>query len=180
MRDLSQVVRRTPWDTPVPLYTRTSLLPTLGTFLGQCFDVFWTFCRHSLFLWAVQRFARYRARVWKSRFCKVRKVAERKFPEFFKLLSRILPRISLRIFPEFFEEFLCFVSWEAETRKNSPKIPPFFNAKFPGKCEKNIHRIFLERTQSKILVPAPAGRSAVKQKGRENKEPPDICTVPSI
>ena len=24
LRDLSQVVRRTPWDTPVPLYTRTS------------------------------------------------------------------------------------------------------------------------------------------------------------
>ena len=28
LRDLSQVVRRTPWDTPVPLYTRTSPLPT--------------------------------------------------------------------------------------------------------------------------------------------------------
>ena len=27
LRDLSQVVRRTPWDTPVPLYTRTSPLP---------------------------------------------------------------------------------------------------------------------------------------------------------
>ena len=27
MRGRSQVVRRTPWDTPVPLYTRTSPLP---------------------------------------------------------------------------------------------------------------------------------------------------------
>ena len=51
---------------------------------------------------------------------------ERKFPEFCKFSSRILPRILLRIFPEFFEEFSCFVSWETETRKNSQKIPAFF------------------------------------------------------
>ena len=29
-RDLSQVVRRTPWDTPVPFYTRTSPSPNNG------------------------------------------------------------------------------------------------------------------------------------------------------
>ena len=28
MRDLSQVVSRTPWDTPVPFYTRTYPLPS--------------------------------------------------------------------------------------------------------------------------------------------------------
>ena len=29
------------------------------------------------------------------------------------------------------------------------KSPPFFNAKFPGKHEKNIHKMFLESRQSK-------------------------------
>ena len=28
------------------------------------------------------------------------------------------------------------------------KPPPFFNAKFPGKYEINIHKMFLERRQS--------------------------------
>ena len=36
-----------------------------------------------------------------------------------------------RIFPEIFEEFSCFVSWEAETRKNSAKIPAIFQCKIP-------------------------------------------------
>ena len=30
MRDISQVVRRTPWDTPVPFYTRTSPWPRIA------------------------------------------------------------------------------------------------------------------------------------------------------
>ena len=80
----------------------------------------------------------------------VRKVAEREFPEFFKFLSRILPRILLRIFPEFFEDFSCFASWETETRKIHQKSPPFFNAKSPGKYEKDIHKMFLEGRQSKL------------------------------
>ena len=71
----------------------------------------------------------------------VRKVAERKFPEFFKFSSRILYRILLRSFPEFFEEFLCFV-WETETRQIHQKSPPFFNAKFPGKLEDKKHKFF--------------------------------------
>ena len=64
------------------------------------------------------------------------KVAERKFPEFFEFSSRILPRILLRIFPEFFEDFSCFVSWETETRKNSPKIPAIFQCKIPRQTRK--------------------------------------------
>ena len=37
LRDLSQVVRCTPWDTPVPLYTRTSLWPSreVQKFMGN-------------------------------------------------------------------------------------------------------------------------------------------------
>ena len=80
----------------------------------------------------------------------VRKVAERKFPEFFEFSARILHRMLLRIFPEFFEDFSCFVSWETGTEKNHQKSPPFFNAKFPGKHAKNIRKILLESRQSNM------------------------------
>ena len=35
--------------------------------------------------------------------------------------------------------------------KIHPKSPPFFNTKFPGKHEKNIHKIYLESRQSNLL-----------------------------
>ena len=43
-----------------------------------------------------------------------------KVPRIFRIF---LPNFALRIFPEFFEEFSCFVSQETKTRKNLPKIP---------------------------------------------------------
>ena len=53
-------------------------------------------------------------------------------PNFFKYSSRILPRISLRIFPNFLGEFSCFISWETETRKKiTKKSPPFFQCEIP-------------------------------------------------
>ena len=42
---------------------------------------------------------------------------------------------------------LHFVA-EAETRQNSPKSPPFFNAKFPRKFEEKIHKSFPESGRS--------------------------------
>ena len=62
-----------------------------------------------------------------------RKGAERKVPEFIEFSMRILLQKMLRKFPESFEDFSCFVCWETETTKNSPKPPPFFNAKSPGR-----------------------------------------------
>ena len=50
MRDLSQVVHRTPWDTPVPLYTRTSPLPMEFSqmfWAGRAFHVSWVGQRQS-------------------------------------------------------------------------------------------------------------------------------------
>ena len=38
--------------------------------------------------------------------------------------------------PEFFKDFSCFVSWETETRKNSPKIPAIFQCKIPRQTRK--------------------------------------------
>ena len=59
-------------------------------------------------------------------------------------------------FTEFFEDFSCFVSWETETRKNSPKIPAIFQCKIPRQTrKKNIHKIFLESRQSKKMFTFP-------------------------
>ena len=81
------------------------------------------------------------------------KLQNESFPNFSNFRPEFCPEFLLRIFPEFFEEFSCFASRETEARKNSPKIPPFFNAKFPGKFEEKIHKMFLESGQSNISIP---------------------------
>ena len=48
----------------------------------------------------------------------------------------------MRIFPKFFEEFLCFVSWEMETAENSPKIPASFQCEIPRQIrEKEVTKV---------------------------------------
>ena len=50
--------------------------------------------------------------------------------------------------PEFFEEFSCFVSWETETRKHSPKIPAIFQWKIPRQIRKiNSQNVSGERAK---------------------------------
>ena len=67
----------------------------------------------------------------------VRKVAERKFPEFFEFLFfEFCPEFCSEFSRIFLRTFLCFVSWETENRKIHQKSLPCFNAKFPGKHEK--------------------------------------------
>ena len=112
-------------------------------------------------------------------FCQVRKVAERKFPEFFEFSSRILPRILLRIFPEFFEEFSCFVSWETETRKNSPKFLAIFQCKIPRQTRKKIFTKFFWRAGKVTFWGPGAGgtgrhfRDSFGISGQESKG--DLC-----
>ena len=86
--------------------------------------------------------------MWWAQYVRSQKSQNESSPEFFDFSSRILPRISLRIFPEFYEDFSCFVSWRRRPEEIHQKSPPFFNAKFPGKHEKNIHIILLESRQS--------------------------------
>ena len=84
---------------------------------------------------------------------KVRKAAERKFPEFFDFLSRIFPRILLRIFPEFFEEFSCFVSWETETRKKFTKHPRHFSMQnSQANTKKKITKFFWRAGKLTMIV----------------------------
>ena len=82
----------------------------------------------------------------------VRKAADRKFPEFLKFSSRILPRILLRIFPVFFEDFSCFVSWK-EPQKKFTKNPRHFSMQnSQANTTKNIHKMFLESRQSNKFI----------------------------
>ena len=54
-------------------------------------------------------------------------------------------------FPRIFEEFSCFISWETETRKNSPKIPAIFQCKIPRQTRrKNPQKFSGERAKQKF------------------------------
>ena len=66
------------------------------------------------------------------------KLQNESFPNFSNFRPEFCPEFLLRIFPEFFEDFSCFASWETETSKNSPKSPPFFNVN----CQANTKKIF--------------------------------------
>ena len=99
-------------------------------------------------------------------------MAERKFPEFFEFLSRISSRILLRIFPELFEEFSCFISQETETRKKSTKNPrPFSMQNSQANTQKIFTNIFWR-----------AGKLRVKheQKSEVNKKGPAEQVAPRV
>ena len=109
-------------------------------------------------------------------FVRPEKLQNESSPNFSNFRPEFCPRILLRIFPEYFEDFSCFVSWETETRKNSPKIPAIFQCKIPRQTRKNIHKILLESRQSNILM-----RTRQKQKRATfvwNASNPTVRTVP--
>ena len=70
------------------------------------------------------------------------KVADRKFPDFFEFPSRIVSRIVLPIFPDFFEDFRTLFPKKRRPLKIHQESPPFFIAKSPGKYEKIITTFF--------------------------------------
>ena len=80
---------------------------------------------------------------FRERFEKVTwKWGQRKVPKFFKISTRILLRKMLRIFPEIFEDFSCFVSWETETTKHSPKIPTVIQCQISRQIERKNSQNF--------------------------------------
>ena len=80
------------------------------------------------------------------------KLQNESFPNSSDFRSQFLPWILLRIFPEFFEDFSCFVSWETETRKKFTKNPHHFSMQnSQAKTKKNIHKILLGSRQSNFL-----------------------------
>ena len=65
--------------------------------------------------------------------------------------------------PNFLKSFRASFCGKRKPEKIHQKSLPFFNAKFPGKHEKNIHKMFLERRQSNVSC------SGTK-KGHKHKE----------
>ena len=77
------------------------------------------------------------------------KLQNENFPNFSNFRPEFCPEFCSEISPNFFEDFfvLRFVG-DGDQKKIHQKSLPFFNAKFPGKHEKNIHKILLESRQS--------------------------------
>ena len=80
------------------------------------------------------------------------KVAERS-PNFSNSCPEFCPEFCSEFSPNIFEDFSCFVSWETETRKNSPKIPAIFQCKIHQANTKKIFtKFFWCARQSNFFV----------------------------
>ena len=66
-------------------------------------------------------------------------------PNFSKFCPEFSPEFCSEFSPNFFEDFSCFVSWETETRKNSPKSPAIFQCKIPRQTRKNYSQYLFWR-----------------------------------
>ena len=72
------------------------------------------------------------------------------FPNFSNFRPEFCPESCSEFSPNFSRTFRASFRWRRRPEKIHPKSPPFFNAKFPGKHEKNIHKILLESRQRNI------------------------------
>ena len=71
-----------------------------------------------------------------------------KSPNFSKLRPNFAPNFALKFSPE----ILCFVFWETETTKNSPKIPAIFQCQIPRQSDrKNSQKVFWGASKLTIL-----------------------------
>ena len=71
------------------------------------------------------------------------KLQNKSFPNFSNFRPEFCPEFCSKFFPNFSRNFRA--SFRGRRRPEIKKSPPFFNAKFPGKHEKNIHKILLKR-----------------------------------
>ena len=86
-----------------------------------------------------------------------RQVAERKFPEFFA--PNFAPNCPCSFCQ--INGFSCFVSWETETRKNSPKTPGNFQCEIPRQVlKKKSTKVLWRAGKVSFLTKFPAGASA--------------------
>ena len=74
------------------------------------------------------------------------------FPNFLNFRPEFYPEFCSEIFPNFSRIFRASFRGRRRTEKINQKCLPFFNAQFPGKHEKNIHKIVLESGQSNLLM----------------------------
>ena len=86
-----------------------------------------------------------------SGFVRSGKSQNESFPNFSNFRPEFCPEFCSEFFPNFSRTFRASFRGRRRPEKIHQKSPPFFNAKFPGKHEKNIHKILLESRQSKDL-----------------------------
>ena len=73
------------------------------------------------------------------------------FPNFSNFRPEFRPEFCSEFSPNFLRIFRASFRGRRRPQKIHQKSPPFFNAKFPGKHEKNIHKVLLESRQSKYF-----------------------------
>ena len=78
------------------------------------------------------------------------KLQNESFPNFSNFRPEFCPEFCSEFFPNFSWTFRASFGGRRRTEKIHQKSLPFFNAKFPGKHEKNIHKFLLESGQSKF------------------------------
>ena len=66
------------------------------------------------------------------------------FPNFSNFRPEFCPEFCSEFSPNFSRTFRASFRGRRRPEKIHQKSPPFFNAKFPGKHEKNIHKILLD------------------------------------
>ena len=72
-------------------------------------------------------------------------------PNFSNFVPEFLPEFCSEFSPNFSKSFRALFPRKRRPEKIHQKSPPFFNAKFPGNYEKNIHKMFLESRQRNFL-----------------------------
>ena len=70
---------------------------------------------------------------------------------FRNFVPNFAPNFAPNLTPNFSRIFRASFRGRWRPEEIHQKSPPFFNAKFPGKHEKNIHKILLESRQSKSV-----------------------------
>ena len=76
------------------------------------------------------------------------KLHNESFPNFSNFRPEFCPEFCSEFCPNFSRIFRASFRGRRRTKQIHQKSLPFFNAKFPGKHEKNIHKILLESRQS--------------------------------
>ena len=77
------------------------------------------------------------------------KLQNESFPNFSNFRPEFCPEFCSEFSPNFSRTIRASFRGRRRPEKYHQKSPPFFNAKFPGKHRKNIHKTLLESRQSK-------------------------------
>ena len=87
-----------------------------------------------------------------DKYVRSEKLQNESFPNFSNFRPEFCPEFCSEFSPNFSRTFRASFRGRRRPEKIHQKSPPFFNAKFPGKHEKNIHKILLGSRQSNKYI----------------------------